>query len=307
MARTKQNTTQHHPKHPKHPTMRRTLRREVAGTFGLLADEADFAAMRRYRTFTFDDHTTYLREAEQLLKSLASQGRHTTVALFDPVEYDAFCAESGIDPDTSAARSRYTARLAADGATLPYDGRPLSDLVPDLIAEALRQSTRAYAESLLADIGACADCGEDIGQAAYARAVHLLTRVLHRVAGGRHHLVCSVSPDSEPLLAVLRAQTTDSGTVLVDEAAATDFTMLLAAGIATSSHGGIVLRTSNPGEADQVCGWRLRNQRLLPLTAAEVFDAYCTDSHTGEPVPPESGVDYAAPPDLGPDEEPHPH
>ncbi|MFP3989955.1 hypothetical protein U9R90_21280 [Streptomyces sp. E11-3] len=291
----------------KHDTMRRTLRREVAGTLGLLADEEDFAAMRRYRTFTFDDHTTYLREAEKVLRSLASQGRHTTVALFDPVEYEEFCTDSGIDPDTSAARSRFTARLAAEGPAIPYDGRPLRDLVPDLIDEALRQSTREYAETLLADIGACADCGEDIGQAAFARAVHLLTRVLDTATSGSHHLVCSVSLDTDPLLAALRADTTDTGKALLDEAATADFSLLLAAGIATGSHGGIVLRTSNPGQADQVCGWRLRNQRLLPLTAAEVFDAYCTDSHTGEPVPPESGVEYVSPPDLSPDEEEHPH
>ncbi|MHC0433083.1 hypothetical protein ACX6XY_23350 [Streptomyces sp. O3] len=299
MARTKQET--------QHTTMRRTLRREVTGTFGLLADPEDFAAMRRYRSFTFDDHPTYLREAERLLRTLAAQGRHTTLALFDPAEYAEFCADHGIDPDTSASRSRFTALLAAEGPTVPYDGRPLRDLVADLIEEALRQSTRGYAEALLADIGACADCGTDIGQAAFTRALRLVTRVLEAVDSGTHHLVCSVTLDNSPLLAALHTDTTDDGTIHIDEAAAADFSLLLAAGLATGSHGGIVLRTSNPGAADQVFGWRLRNQRLLPLTAAEVFDAYCTDSRTGEPVPPESGVEYGAPPDLGPDEQGHPH
>ncbi|MYU47734.1 hypothetical protein GTV15_08120, partial [Streptomyces sp. SID7803] len=90
-------------------TMRRTLRREAPTTIGLLTDEQDFAAMRRYRTFTFDDHRVYLEQVEALLKALTAQGVHTTVALFDPQEYAQYCAEAGIAPDTPAARSRFTA------------------------------------------------------------------------------------------------------------------------------------------------------------------------------------------------------
>ena len=83
--------------------MRRTLRREAPSTIGLLADEQDFAAMRRYRTFAFDDHTDYLQQVEGLLRTLAAQGSHTTVALFDPEEYAEFCADTGLDPDTPPA------------------------------------------------------------------------------------------------------------------------------------------------------------------------------------------------------------
>ena len=68
-------------------TMRRTLRREAPSTVGLLADAQDFAAMRHYRTFTFDDHTVYLQQVESLLKTLTAQGVHTTVALFDPEDF----------------------------------------------------------------------------------------------------------------------------------------------------------------------------------------------------------------------------
>jgi hypothetical protein len=73
--------------HTDHRTMRRVLRREIAGTIGLLTDEHDFRAMRRYRSFTFDDHTTYLQQVEALLKTRAAQGGHTTIALFDPEYY----------------------------------------------------------------------------------------------------------------------------------------------------------------------------------------------------------------------------
>ncbi len=89
--------------HPDHHTMRRALRREVAGTIGLLADEHDFRVMRHYRTFAFADFETYLKAIEDLLSSRASQGAPTTVALFDPEEYADFCADAGLDPTVRRA------------------------------------------------------------------------------------------------------------------------------------------------------------------------------------------------------------
>jgi hypothetical protein len=62
----------------------------------------------------------------------------------------------------------------------------------------------------------------------------------------------------------------------------------------------VVLRTTGSGAPDRVHGWRLHRGRLAPLTTAEVFNAYCTDAETGEPIGPESGVDYRTGFDLGP-------
>ncbi|MET8130832.1 hypothetical protein ABZV24_02445 [Streptomyces sp. NPDC005251] len=284
--------TQHH-------TMRRVLRREIAGTIGLLTDEQDFRAMRRYRTFAFDDHTTYLRQVEALLKTLAAQGSHTTVALFDPEEYAAYCAESGLEPDTPVSRTRFTAQLASTGPTVPYDGQSLDELVPDLVDEAVRRATWEYATSLLAHIGTCATCGEDIGRASFIRAAHLLTRVVDTAGPGDLHLVCSVSTAPDTLVAVLRAEGRTEGATRLDESEALEFTTVLALGIATRSAGGLVMRTTAPDTTDRVYGWRLRGEDLEPLTAGEVFDAYCTDIDSGDLVSPESGVDYCAPPDLG--------
>jgi hypothetical protein len=59
------------------------------------------------------------------------------------------------------------------------------------------------------------------------------------------------------------------------------------------------MRTSAPGTADRVYGWRLRGEGLHPLSAGEVFDAYCTDIENGDIIAPESDVDYCEPPDLG--------
>ncbi|WP_055612299.1 hypothetical protein [Streptomyces phaeochromogenes] len=288
--------------HTQHQTMRRVLRREIAGTIGLLTDEQDFTAMRRrYRTFTFDSHASYLQQVEALLRTLASQGGHTTVALFDPEEYAEFCAEHGLEPDTPSSRTRFTAELAATGATVPYEGQPLDHLVPNLIDEAVRQATWEYATTLLSRIGTCASCGEDIGRVAFVRASDLLVRILDASGPGERHLVCSVSTEPETLVAVLRADDDQYGTPHLDEAEALEFTTVLALGIATQSPGGLVMRAGTPDSTDRVYGWRLRGEGLEPLTAGEVFDAYCTDVESGDLVSPESGVDYCAPPDLGED------
>ncbi|CAL9320093.1 hypothetical protein [Streptomyces sp. SudanB182_2057] len=287
--------------HTDHQTLRRVLRREIAGTIGVLTDDHDFRAMRRYRTFTFDDHTTYLRQLETVLKTRAEQGSHTTLALFDPEDYAAYCADTGLDPDAPASRSRFTARLAATGPTIPYDGRPLTDLLPQLVDEAVRQATWEYATTLLTRLGPCPTCGEDIGRAAFTRASELVVRILDTAPPGERHLVCTVSGPPDTLVSVLHGDQDDTGATRLDEAEALEFTSVLALGLATRSPGGLVIRTSTAGTADRVYGWRLRGGTLEPLTASEVFDAYCTDVESGDLIPPESGVDYGAPPDLGDD------
>ncbi|MEU4467121.1 hypothetical protein AB0G20_26115 [Streptomyces sp. NPDC024017] len=284
--------------HTDNRTMRRVLHREIAGTIGLLTDEHDFRAMRRYRSFTFDDHATYLKQVEALLRARALQGSHTTVALFDPEEYAEFCTQKGLDPDTPSSRTRFTAQIAETGPTLPYDGRPLADLLPALVDEAVRQATWEYATTLLARLGACTSCGEDIGRAAFARAADLLVRILDTAPPGNRHLVCSVTGPPETLIAALHI--TDDGAALeLDESEALEFTTVLALGLATESPGGLVIRASAPDTPDRVYGWRMRAYGLEPLTAGEVFDAYCTDVESGDLISPESNVDYCAPPDLG--------
>ncbi|WP_318206693.1 MULTISPECIES: hypothetical protein [unclassified Streptomyces] len=280
--------------------LRRALRREVPSTVGLLADEHDFTAMRQYRTFAFDDHTTYLRQVEALLRTLATQGGHTTVTLFDPEEYAAYCAETALDPDHPTSRSRFTAHLAATGAQVTYTGQPLSTLLPELVDTAVRHATWEYATTVLAAAGDCATCGKDIGRAAFERAARLLARLLEAAGPGIHHLVCSVPAADDQLLAVLHADGTTPPTDVEDVAAA-EFTAVLAAGIVLGAPGGLVLRTTTPGGRDRLHGWRLTGGTLVPLTEAEVFAAYCTDARTGEPLSPEPGVDHRAGFPLAPD------
>ncbi|MFJ5224447.1 hypothetical protein [Streptomyces sp. NPDC088400] len=284
-------------------TTRRRLRREVPSTVGLLADERDFTAMRRYRTFTFDDHTAYLRQIDALLKTLASQGVPTTVALFDPEEFAEYCEDTGTDPDTAASRGRFTARIPGSGAAVAYTGQPIDDLVPQLISTAVRKATWEYATTRLADLGECADCGQDIGRAAFDQASRILLRLIEEAGSGIHHLVCSIPVADEQLLAVLHTDRPDGEEpAQLGSSEGAEFVSVLAVGIALESPGGVVLRTTRPDAPDRLHGWRLRRGSLVPLTVAEVFSAYCTDADTGEPLSPESGVEYCAGFDLGPDD-----
>ncbi|WP_037842902.1 hypothetical protein [Streptomyces sp. NRRL F-5126] len=283
-------------------TLRRALRREVPSTVGLLADEQDFAAMCRYRSFPFDDHSAYRRQADALLRGLARESLHVGAALFDPEEYAWYCADAGLDPDSPAVRARYTAHIAATGgAVVPYTGAPFESLLHTLAETAVRKATHAYATAVLADLGSCADCGEDIGQAAFDQAHRLLWRLLEGAGPGTHQMVCSIPAAEEQLTAVLQAEQTDGPTVL-DTVQSAEFVCVLATGIALGTRGGVVMRTTAHGAPDRLHGWHLAEGHLAPLTAAEVFNAYCTDAETGEPIGPEPDVDYRAGFDLGPEE-----
>ncbi|MET8509270.1 hypothetical protein ABZV60_32275 [Streptomyces sp. NPDC004787] len=287
--------------------LRRALRHEVAGTVALLADEEDFTAMRQYETFPFDDHRRYLAHVEALLKNLAARGGHTTVALFDPEDYADHCAATGRDPDHPASRAAYTAERAATGPRVHYTGQALATLLPTLVDTAVRHATWEYATLLLTDAGPCADCGQDIGRASFDRASHLLLRLLEAAGPGTHHLVCSVPAEDEQLLATLHTTRDATGPARLDSTEGAEFLTVLAAGLALRSPGGLVLRTTTPGAPDRLHGWRLNDGTLHPLTEAEVFDAYCTDARTGEPIAPEPGADYRAGFPLDTTDDPHHH
>lgn len=307
-----------HTKHRKHTTRaarrttktgRHTLRREAPTTVAVVTDPAGFAAMRGYRSFSFDDHPTYLRQIEGLLRSLTARGIHVRVGPFDPAEYAEYCADTGHDPDSSRSRTRYAADVTTAGPTVAYTGQPLELLVTELAHEAGRQATWERASGILAGAGDCAGCGDDLARTSFDRASEALMRLLEAAGAGHHHLVCSVSAEDGTLLAAMHARRDEKGMIHLAESEALVCCTVLAAGIAKDSPGGVVLRSGtgtgqpSPDRPDEVRGWTLRDGWLRPLTEAQVFNAYCTDAESGDPVPPEPGVVHRPGFDLPPPED----
>ncbi|AEW93099.1 hypothetical protein SCATT_07280 [Streptantibioticus cattleyicolor NRRL 8057 = DSM 46488] len=271
--------------------MRQAMRREVPSTVGLLPGPREFAAMRdAYTTFLFDDHAQYLRRTQGLLRSLDTQGIHVRVVLFDPAEFADYCAATGRDPDTPASRARYTAEVAAGGVTVPYHGQPLGHLVAELRTATDHHTTWTHATDVLVR------AGHD-PEPFLEHATTALTALLTAAGPGTHHLVCSVPLTEPPLTAALHAHHADDGTVHLPEADALVLCTVLAAALAHAGPGGLVLRTTGTPDRhvpDRVRGWTVTGDGLRPLTEGEVFDAYCTDPRTGDPIPPEPGVEYTA-------------
>ncbi|MFI8132498.1 hypothetical protein [Streptomyces diastaticus] len=177
------------------------------------------------------------------------------------------------------------------------------------IAESLREAQERAAEAqrdieaLHGRLDALAERGSILD--AQRRAGHLLQALLDTTAPGHHQILCSASLAGNLQTAILLVDTRTGATFRHDEASA-DFTALLAYALAQTTPGGLVMRSRVDGQPEEVRGWRLRAGRAWPLTAAEVFDAYCTDHATGDLLSPEPGVEYRAGTPLDDDHRPEP-
>ncbi|MGW9643090.1 hypothetical protein ACWHAU_28690 [Streptomyces albidoflavus] len=177
------------------------------------------------------------------------------------------------------------------------------------IAESLREAQKRAAEAerdiktLHGRLNALAERGSSLD--AQRRAGHLLQALLDTTAPGHHQILCSASLAGNLQTAILLVDTRTGATFRHDEASA-DFTALLAYALAQTTPGGLVMRSRVDGRPEEVRGWRLRAGRAWPLTAAEVFDAYCTDHVTGDLLSPEPGVEYRAGTPLDDDHRPEP-
>lgn len=292
---------------------RSALRRELPTVLGLLVDEADFTAMRRYDTFPFADHRAYLRQLGTLLRTLAGQGVPTHVVRFRPEDFVRHCRDHELPADSAHSRAHYTVRTAASaGACVTYTGQPAEQLPRMLSRPGAEQAPPAGggpapAEPRPAPAGPVpprtspAEAGPaDVLRRPSARpgthwASRAVAALLDAAGPGRHHLVCSVSAPGEPRprTAVLTAERGSPGPLRAEPAELATLTAVLADGLHGRHPGGVVLRT-RLGTSEAVRGWQLSAGWLRPLTEAQVFAAYCTDTATGEPLPPEPGVDYRA-------------
>lgn len=164
--------------------------------------------------------------------------------------------------------------------------------------DALAAGHRATWETVtdaLTRAGTCADCGQAIAHCAFDRASDTLLRLLEAVGPGSHHIVCSLPINDGPLLAAVHIEASADGTLCLEEDDALVLCTVMAVSTATGRAGGVVLRTTHDDEQPEtVRGWSLRDGTLHPLSEAEVFNAYCTEPITGDPLPPEPGVAHRA-------------
>ncbi|MEV6048714.1 hypothetical protein [Streptomyces xanthochromogenes] len=129
------------------------------------------------------------------------------------------------------------------------------------------------------------------------RAVTALSRLLAMLGPGEHHIVSSRG-FTDVAAAHITLTPLSTGMVISHSPLETmELTALLARAFSgpQAMAGALVVRTqASRGTGERVRGWRLRDGWLLPLTEGEVFSAYCTDALTGDPLSPESDVQYSA-------------
>ncbi|WP_405578233.1 hypothetical protein [Streptomyces sp. NBC_01190] len=274
---------------------RRALRREAPLVVGLLLDDQDFALMTGYPSFHFAEYATYLRHLDGLLHSLHARGTHIAVTLFDPDAYHHYCESTRLPPDAPETRTRYIAEVTTTGPSIRYARQSMPELRSQLAHEADRRATWERATDALVGKGSCPDCGRDLAHCLFERASDTLLRIVEAVGPGGHHLVCSLpTDDGSPLLAAAEIDADPDGELRVAEADALVVCTIMAVSSVSAHTGGLVVRTTDPDGTETVRGWSLLAGEPRPLSEAEVFSAYCTDPVTGEPVPPEPGVNHRA-------------
>ncbi|MFD3728851.1 hypothetical protein [Streptomyces sp. NPDC058671] len=121
------------------------------------------------------------------------------------------------------------------------------------------------------------------------RAAALLMGFFDAVGDGCHVLVVAASANGDSLsITVPFHKDGEAADVDPDDALEAMVILTLAAIVG----GGVVLRTCFADQTSEVRGWRLVEFYAKPLSASEIFSAYCTDAETGELIAPEWGLEY---------------
>ncbi|HBF78537.1 MAG TPA: hypothetical protein DD420_00950, partial [Streptomyces sp.] len=117
------------------------------------------------------------------------------------------------------------------------------------------------------------------------RAIDLLFSVLDVLDDGVHVLTAlAVTPDG-PMTAMAMVENRPGVSEMdVDEA---NRMVRVLSMTADQGVGGLVVRSRKGVRARRVLGWRISGLTAAPVSSAELFDVYCTDPSTGEPMPPE--------------------
>ncbi|MFB7649345.1 hypothetical protein ACFC0S_16195 [Streptomyces sp. NPDC056084] len=150
--------------------------------------------------------------------------------------------------------------------------------------------TTNAAATLLNATGTCPCCGNNVGWASVTVADRILAALGEDLPGHRHYLAVSFEHADHVQPAGLQLDRID-GALTADAADTVRFLLALAAAVC-QDRGGLMARSSLVDADDQVRGWRIGGGVATPLDRAEVFNAYCTDATTGEPIPPSPQTEY---------------
>ncbi|CAL9601918.1 hypothetical protein SUDANB121_05470 [Nocardiopsis dassonvillei] len=127
----------------------------------------------------------------------------------------------------------------------------------------------------------------------------ILLSALLRDLPGRHHILTLYTGDPVSTSIVLHAGGWDIEHPPVVERLSTVLATGRSAAVVLRSFTERVSHTLPDGlevPVKVVRGWRIADHTLQPLDEAEMFDAHCTDAASGEPIPPERGVEFAPAP-----------
>ena len=277
----------------------RTAPRSRRAPSAVLADEQDFA--RHARATAPSPSTTtarYLRQMEALLRTLASQGvpHHRQPSSTRRTTRNT-APDTASTPTRPDSRTRYTAEVATHRRhrrrTRASRSTELAPATSSTKPTARRPGSTP--PTLLARVGACADCGEDIGRRRL-RPRHPGPPAAPRRARRRHATTSSAAsrPETRPSW---RSSTPPAATAPGPSSTSPRPSLLhrprrrlrhCAPPAASSPAPPPPRPTGHHRRPRPRHGPRLDPAATAwprPLTAAEVFAAYCTDADTGEPDP----------------------
>ena len=280
-----------------HPNLRRALAREIASTVGLLADEHDFRGNAAVPDLRLRGPHRLPPAGRSSPQEPRGPGQPHHRRALRPRGVRRILRRDRAGPRRPTSRSRFTADLAATGPPVAYDRAAPRDLLPDLgrrgrpprdlgVRHHRPRRPRATAPPAARRSARPPSRGPPDSSPNSPSTPRAPAPTTSSAASGPP--TTSPSRSSTPMAP--RGPGPPSTTRRPRES-----TAVLAAGIALGAPGGIVLRTTTPGTADRLHGWRLHEGSLLSRSPRPRSSAPTAPTPTPESrCPPEPGVEYCA-------------
>ncbi|MGW3491625.1 hypothetical protein [Streptomyces sp. NPDC001054] len=130
-----------------------------------------------------------------------------------------------------------------------------------------------------------------------AHAMATFDALLGAIGDGAHHIALLSFLDGGPCLSAMTIELEGEDIEHRYGDRPRDFYRLFEIALSADGPSGIAMRTLHD-QGDRCRVWLIRFGVLEPMSAAECFNAYCTDPADGSPVPPQHGVSYEAAPEI---------